>query len=72
MHLDPEPLPVGMQLRVERITAKLSVTEVAAAVEISIGHLSRIETGERSVSDEQVTQIRAAIAELKASKAAVA
>lgn len=70
MHPEPEPLPIGMQLRVERVTAKLTVTDVADAVDISIGHLSRIETGDRTASDEQVSQIRAAIALLKAAKTA--
>lgn len=69
---DPEPLPVGMQLRVERVTAKLSVTDVAGAVDISIGHLSRIETGERTATEELVAQIRQAIASLRAVKASVA
>lgn len=68
MHPDPEPLPIGMQLRVERVTAKLTVTDVADAVAISIGHLSRIETGDRTASDDVVAQIRAAIAGLKAAK----
>lgn len=59
--VDTSGLPIGMTLRVERTVAKASLTAIASAVGISIGHLSRIETGERTPSDDLVASIRAAI-----------
>lgn len=62
MHaVDTSGLPIGMTLRIERTVAKASLTAIAGAVGISIGHLSRIETGDRVPSDELVTRIREAI-----------
>ena len=60
--VDTSGLPIGMTLRIERTLAKASLTAVAAAVGISIGHLSRIETGYRTPSDDLVLSIRQAIA----------
>lgn len=66
MPIDTTGLPIGQALKVERTVAGLSSTHVALAVGISIGHLSRIEKGERTASDELVEKIRATIAGKKA------
>lgn len=66
--VNTDGLPIGMALRVERVTAGISLTRVAKAVGVSIGQLSRIESGERRASDELIAQIRVAIR--AASKAA--
>lgn len=58
MLADPENLPLGKQLKLARVAADLSSTEVARSVGISIGHLSRIESGQRKASDELVAAIR--------------
>jgi transcriptional regulator with XRE-family HTH domain len=63
MTLDTSSLPIGMALRVERTTARLSLSRIAAAVQVSIGQLSRIETGERTASPELIERIRRAIVE---------
>lgn len=54
-------MPIGRALKVERVAAGKSSTEVAAAVGIHVGHLSNIEAGKRVASDELITRIRAAI-----------
>jgi transcriptional regulator with XRE-family HTH domain len=54
-------MPIGRALKLERVAADKSSTEVAKAVGISIGHLSRIESGERTASEELVARIRIAI-----------
>ena len=61
--VDTSGLPIGMTLRVERTLAKVSLTVIASAVGISIGHLSRIETGDRTPTDALVKSIRDAIAD---------
>lgn len=66
--VDTSSLPIGRALKVERVAAGASSTEIASAVEISIGHLSRIESGERTASDELVAKIRKAIADAGAAK----
>lgn len=53
--------PIGMTLRIERTRARLSLTHVARAIGVSVGHLSRMETGERSLDPEMVERIRVAI-----------
>jgi len=67
--IDTSGFPVGKALKLERVAAGASLTAIAEAVEISIGHLSRIEKGERQASDELVEKIRVAI---RASAKAVA
>lgn len=64
--VDTSGLPIGQALKVERVVAGVSSTDIAAAVGISIGHLSRIEKGERTASDELVARIRAEIAKARA------
>lgn len=62
MHqIDTSGFPTGKALKLERVAAEVSVTAIAEAVGISIGHLSRIESGERQASDELIAKIRAAI-----------
>lgn len=56
-------LPIGKRLKVERVIAGVSLTSVAEAVGVSIGHLSRIEAGDRTASPEMVERIRVAIKE---------
>ncbi len=68
--VDTSGLPIGMALRVERVTAKATTTAVAVAVGISIGHLSRIESGDRTASDDLVKRIRDAIRSIEESRAA--
>jgi transcriptional regulator with XRE-family HTH domain len=69
VHPDPESLPIGKQLKLARVAADLTSTEVAKAVDISIGHLSRIEKGERTASPDLIARIEAVI---DGGKAAVA
>jgi transcriptional regulator with XRE-family HTH domain len=59
--VDTSALPIGRALKVERVAAGVSSTAIAEAIGISIGHLSRIEKGERTASDELVLRIREAI-----------
>ena len=59
--VDTSGLPIGLALKVERVTAKVSQTRIAQAVGISLGHLSRIESGERVASPELIREIRVAI-----------
>jgi transcriptional regulator with XRE-family HTH domain len=59
--VDTSSLPIGRALKVERVAAGVSSTAIAEAIGISIGHLSRIEKGERTASDELVIRIREAI-----------
>jgi transcriptional regulator with XRE-family HTH domain len=54
-------LPIGMTLRIERTLARVSLTHVARAVGISVGHLSRIESGERTASPDLIERIRVAV-----------
>ena len=61
--VDFEALPIGRRLKVERVVAGVSLSAIAQAVGVSIGHLSRIESGQRTASDELVSRIRAALAE---------
>jgi transcriptional regulator with XRE-family HTH domain len=62
--VDTTGLPIGRALKVERVAAGATSTAIAEAVGISIGHLSRIEKGERTASDKLVERIRAAIQSL--------
>ena len=68
--VDTSALPIGSALKVERTLAGVTTTDVAAAVQVSIGHLSRIESGERTASPELVESIREAIRSLAAKKKA--
>jgi len=61
VQVDTTGLPLGRALKVERVAADVSLTRVARAVGVSIGHLSRIEKGERTPSAELVERIRTAI-----------
>jgi transcriptional regulator with XRE-family HTH domain len=61
VRIDTSELPIGQALKVERTIAGITSTRVASAVGISIGHLSRIESGERRASPELVERIRIAI-----------
>lgn len=64
--VDTSGLPIGQALKVERVVAGASSTAIAIAVGISVGHLSRIEKGERTASDELVARIRAEIEKARA------
>ena len=59
--VDTSGMPIGLALKVERVAAGVSLGAVAAAVEVSAGHLSHIEAGRRTASAELVDRIRAAI-----------
>lgn len=59
--VDTTDLPIGQAIKVERVIAKVSLSSIAAAVGVSIGHLSRIESGDRTASPELVERIRVAI-----------
>jgi len=59
--VDTSGLPIGRALKVERVAAGISSTAVAAAVGISIGHLSHIEAGRRTASPELIERIRTAV-----------
>jgi transcriptional regulator with XRE-family HTH domain len=48
-------------LKVERVAAGVALTRVAQAVGVSIGHLSRIEKGERTATPELIERIRVAV-----------
>ena len=48
-------------MKVERTIAGVTLTRIATAVGVSIGQLSRIESGERTASAELVERIRVAI-----------
>lgn len=56
-----EGLSIGMTLKIERTLARVSLTHVARSVGISVGHLSRIESGERSATPETIERIRIAV-----------
>jgi predicted transcriptional regulator len=56
-------LPIGRTLKVERVAAGVSLTDMARALGVSIGHLSHIEAGRRTASPELVVQYRAALQE---------
>lgn len=53
--------PIGLTLKLERVEAGVTLTSVAAAVGMSIGHLSRIEAGTRTATPELIERIRAAV-----------
>ena len=59
--VDTTGLPIGRALKVERVAAGVSLTRVAGAVGVSIGHLSHIESGNRTASPELIERIRTAI-----------
>lgn len=59
--VDTSRLPVGRVLKVERVAAGVPLGLVASAVGISAGHLSRIESGERTGSPELIERIRIAV-----------
>jgi transcriptional regulator with XRE-family HTH domain len=48
-------------LKLERIEAGVSLTDLAQALGLSIGHLSNIEAGKRSASPELIDRIRGVI-----------
>jgi plasmid maintenance system antidote protein VapI len=50
--------PIGMALKLERIEARITLTDMAAALGISAGHLSHIEAGRRTASDDLVVRYR--------------
>ncbi len=67
MHqIDTTDLPIGTRLKLERTLAGASLTDIAKAVGVSIGQLSRIESGARRASDDLVQRIREAVAKAKA------
>lgn len=53
--------PIGLTLKLERVEAGVSLTKIAAAVGVSIGHLSHIEAGRRTASPELIERIRTAV-----------
>lgn len=59
--VDTTNLPIGRRLKVERVAAGVQLGPVAAAVGISAGQLSRIESGQRTASPELIERIRAAV-----------
>jgi transcriptional regulator with XRE-family HTH domain len=59
--VDTTGLPIGTALRIERVAARVSLTHVARAVGVSIGQLSRIESGDRTASVELIERIRVAV-----------
>jgi transcriptional regulator with XRE-family HTH domain len=59
--VDTTGLPIGQALKVERTLARVSLTTVSRAVDVSIGQLSRIESGERTATPEMVERIRAVV-----------
>lgn len=63
MPLDTTGMPIGKALKLERVAAGVTSTMVARAVGISIGHLSRIESGQRTATPEMIGRIRTAITE---------
>lgn len=54
-------MPIGRQLKLERTIAGVSLTLVARAVGVSIGQLSRIESGHRTATPELIERIRVAV-----------
>jgi len=56
----------GHALKVERVIARVSQTDVAAALGVSVSHLSHIEAGRRYASPERIDAIRDAIRALGA------
>ena len=62
MHqINTADLPIGRRLKLERTVAGVSLTRVANAVGVSIGQLSRIESGQRTASAELIERIRVAV-----------
>lgn len=61
MHARTSTEPIGMTLKIERIRARVSLTHVARSVGVSLGHMSRIESGQRTASPELIERIRVAI-----------
>lgn len=59
LQTDAMDLPIGKKLKLERVAANVSLTDLAAAVSVSIGQLSRIESGQRTASPELIDRIRA-------------
>jgi transcriptional regulator with XRE-family HTH domain len=59
--VDTTGLPIGRALKVERVTAGVTLGRIAEAVGVSAGHLSHIEAGRRTASPELVERIRVAI-----------
>jgi len=55
----------GHALKVERVIASVSLTEVASAMGVSVSHLSHIEAGRRYVSPEKLDIIRSTIRGLR-------
>lgn len=64
MHqIDTTDLPIGRVLKLERVAANVSLTHLSKKLGISIGQLSRIESGHRTASDELIERIRTAVRE---------
>ena len=62
MHqIDTTDLPIGRVLKLERVAANVSLTHLSKALGVSIGQLSRIESGHRTASDELIERIRIAV-----------
>ncbi len=56
-----QELPIGRRLKVERVAAGISLNDMANALGVSAGHLSNIEAGKRTASDDVVSRIRLVI-----------
>jgi transcriptional regulator with XRE-family HTH domain len=54
-------LPIGRQLKVERVAAGIPLTDLANDLGISAGHLSNVEAGKRTATPDLVTRIRETI-----------
>jgi len=63
----PTPwLTTGRALKVERVMAGLTITQVAAAMGVSVSHISHIEAGRRYANAATLDRIRATMRELAA------
>ena len=64
MHqIDTTDLPIGRVLKLERVAANVSLTHLSRELGVSIGQLSRIESGHRTASAELIERIRTAVRE---------
>jgi len=55
---------VGRSLRLDRVAAGVSLTDLARRLGLSVGHLSNIEAGKRKASSDLIARIRATIKDL--------
>lgn len=55
---------VGRSLRLDRVAAGVSLTALAHALGLSVGHLSNIEAGKRKASADLIARIRQKIQDL--------